>query len=419
MRQANKNQIHALRRKLGIQLADFNVWVKRMFGVKITDIGNDKVGDVLSKLEESFGGGLDDDEETTELIPPAPEKPEEVKSEDVAEHQPEESDENQGRRLIDNKLLRGVPIICFYMSRIIDAFRMESIIEYMRRLHAADALIAYQFGFTPPQPATDKVRGYFFENAFKNNFRISPLFDKQHINRLGTVDLLITSDPSDKKNRQISAKARIGMQLYPVKHTHHLALPISQMNKYLVWNKDQKVKVKSAGVEGKRLLTTGSCHLTSLSYEAHKSHPTKSAAVYIPDPNKITTRGYLSSTSICDHLKRMGYDVHLVRWDGHQCYVPPGVKVVRDSLSKHCYRHWYPQVAIVAPGHPCEEAMAMRIPIVRIKTGQVITPELIKAAKIEDPPDGWVNLTSLEKTRRFICELTGLKFKEAENVTGR
>ena len=409
MKNAQIDNLHILRRSYvpKVTLKAFNDWRKKRLGKTLKEMKVGEYAEVVKIMDEEFGQA----KQEAPTPPPAPVVEAPTPPPPPVTPPPEAPAPAPVVEAPVSIVSRKKKVICFYMSTIWQAIRMEPLIDHFKSKHP-EAVVAYQFGFKPPKEKNEKIRGRFFDSRFRDkiakdkggNGDIYPFMPGGQ-DRYGEADLLAVCDPSDKKLKNLRAKKIIGIQPDILLHPQMMAKAIStKFERYLVWSKLDKGKVKSAGVHGNKLMITGSHWLTYLHFMSRrpKREGAQSAVIFIPNPDVIPTRNYFTTTKVAEMLRQMGYEVHVMRYRGQQHWFPPFIRIVLDALSFHSTRNWRPAVAIAA----------LEVPVLRLSIGQAATEAFIKSAQVEELPDQYINLGCMKKISNLICELTDLQLEK-------
>ena len=420
-----RKKIHDLRKKLGVNLTQFNSWLAQTYESRLAKIDSERANEIMEDMQAEFGEReAASGPEVDSASQAEPERP------------PEVVPEPEQKREIERRPALAAPKIVFFLTDFRSAFKMQPFIyDFLRRFESPR--VFYQFGFEPQTKDKDRVRGALFEDFFLNSKLMSPLF-KGGVCQFDEVDLMITTNPHDKRNRLIPAKRRIGIQTNRNFNPHHIAKAISGIDVYFVWGKEFKDRLKMAGIKGKNIKSIGSVWLSYLRFRANGMKPytkakaraiyikrevskdpknlggekRKSAALFVPDPDLIPQRTYWMTTAAIDAVTQAGYEPHIIRWNEGQAWKPKNVRVVRDCLGKYS-RNWIPSIAVAANGMPCEEASALKIPIVRATHGKPLKSSDIQNAQVEKIPVEWTAPLASDRLMETVREYAGILHKDS------
>lgn len=388
MNSSQCRNVHKARRESAVGLPEFNEWLQKEYGCTLGKVPDDKFDELMDGVKELGGVVEQQDGEADVPAPPPPPPTPPPAPEPELEPRPGPKSK-PGRE----------PAVCFSFTDPWHVRRLEPLMKHLKR--TLGMLIYYRLHF---KIDGDRLTVQEKENINRikkdySNFQASSEKDR-------TIALIVVDDPTRIEHDQIKAKYRIGVQPSLIRLHGNIGHAAQKLDKYCCWGKEDKGKLKASGLPGEKILVTGSVWLSELNLLQRRNDVQKGpiAALYAP-ANNAPCKSFWRSSGLLDAISKMRYDIIVIR-NGRKDpnWLPADCKVYDDFDVELDY---IPSLVAAPRGIPLPEPAALKIPVLRLKIGQVVDSRHLMNAGAEALPLELINPNAKDVIGTMIRGMIG------------
>lgn len=432
------DRIRYARKKADVNVIDFNDWLKKEHGCKLSELDPEKVDDVIAgiatiKQEPEEAAPEEEAPEPAveaEESPPSPTVADDEvveKAEDVTlraeaqspdsqntydfdpdtltpeqrkKHIPEiteevwESDVRAAEEIAEQKAALKVlglgnagrlPYVLFHFSNPWNVPRLAELMIFFARKKIR-VHVHYEFSMREESVSLQE------SEAIRKLKNIKYIHKHRSAND-GKEDILIVDDPTLAAHDRYTAPLRFGVQTGISRMTSSLVAGIKRLTQYYSWSKQDKADLKRAGVSGSLLTASGSPWLSYLSRMAKKGDFFDAGtAVLYPPLGHHSCKAYWRASGLIGVLDQMKCKLIIIRQNRRDPNWLPEKFRMMDYLEPLNAADEVPRYCIAPPNIPLLEPAALEIPTLRLKAGQSISRKLLEGCVPENLPDRYTSL---------------------------
>ncbi len=381
------DRIRYARKKADVNVIDFNDWLQKEYGCKLSELEPEKVEDVIAGIVTVHETSHDTSDETSKEPMTG-----NAKSFNDITFDPDKLTQDQREEIIvDEKRELGKagrhPYVLFHFSNPWNVPRLADLMELFTRKKET---VHFRLEFR-----MDDNRITLQEHEAIRKLRTAKNIYEHHTRSDGKEDILIVDDPAVPVHDKYVAPLRYGVQTGLPRITPSLVSGIKRLTQYFTWGKRDKADLKQAGVSGSLLTISGSPWLSYLSFLVARGDCFDAGtAVLYPPLEHIGCKQFWQGSGVIRVLAEMKCKIIIIRHNRRDPNWLPQQYRLMDYLEPLNAADEIPRYCIAPRGIPLVEPAALKIPTLRLRPGQVITPKMLKACGPEKLPDRYISINA-------------------------